>query len=63
MLISGLETPLGAHPLKKLFMDGHYLNDDAVFFIDKFQISDCIFIFGFAVVVVIEFDFRDIELN
>ena len=42
---------------------GRYLNGNTVFFFNKLQIIDRIIIFGLAVTIIIEFDFRDIELN
>jgi hypothetical protein len=42
---------------------GRCLNGNTVLIFDKIQILNGIFIFGFAVIVIIEFDFRNIELN
>jgi hypothetical protein len=45
------------------FIGGLSLNGNTIFFFNKLQILDRIVIFGLAVAVIIEFDFRNIELN
>jgi lipoprotein signal peptidase len=43
-------------PVFSKAMAGFFLDCNAVFVFNKFQVADCVIILGFAVIVIIEFD-------